>query len=178
MKEITTDVKVLYDGTFLRFVHHEIEIEVDPPMKASRQFVLHPGGVCVIPVTNEGKIVLVEQYRKPIEQMLLEIPAGKIDPGEDTLTTAKRELEEETGYTANDWQKLGEIVPAPGYSDEILYLYLAKDLKSGAQNLDHGEFVNCKEFSFDEIEKLIYENKLQDAKTISAIFLAKKSLSE
>ena len=82
MKERTISTTILHDGKFLKFVHHDIEIEVDPPIKAIRQFVLHPGGVCVIPITDEGKIVLVEQYRKPVEQYILEIPAGRIDPGE------------------------------------------------------------------------------------------------
>jgi ADP-ribose pyrophosphatase len=176
VKERTISTTILHDGKFLKFVHHDIEIEVDPPIKAIRQFVLHPGGVCVIPITDEGKIVLVEQYRKPVEQYILEIPAGRIDPGEDTLDTAKRELQEETGYTAKNWEKLGELLPCPGYSNEILYLYLAKKLSPGDQNLDFGEFVTCHEFSFKEIKKLILENKLQDAKTISAIFMAEALL--
>ena len=178
MKEKTLNIKTLHEGKFLKFVHHDIEIDVDPPIQAVRQFLLHPGGVCIVPVTKEGKIILVEQYRKPIEQSILEIPAGKIDPGEDTLKTAQRELEEETGYSSNEWQKLGEIVPCPGYSNEILHIYIAKNLKPGKQNLDFGEFVTCHEFSFDEIKKLILENKLQDAKTISAIFLAEKILTD
>lgn len=176
MKEKTLNTKILHDGKFLKFVHHDIEIESDPPIKAIRQFVLHPGGVCVVPVTNEGKIVLVKQYRKPVEEYLLEIPAGKIDPGEDTLITAQRELQEETGYQAEEWEKLGEIFPCPGYSDETLHLYLAKKLSPGDQNLDFGEFVTCHELSLKEIRKLILENKIQDAKTISAVFLAEASL--
>ena len=174
MKERTLSTKTLHDGSFLKFVHHDIEIEVDPPIKAIRQFVLHPGGVCIVPVTAEGKIILVEQYRKPVEQVILEIPAGKIDAGEETLTTAKRELKEETGYSSEDWQKLGEIVPCPGYSNELLHIYLAQKISPGQQDLDFGEFVNCKEFTLAEIKELIFENKIQDAKTISAIFLSEK----
>ncbi len=171
MKERSINSEIIYEGKFLKFVHHDIEIETEPPIKAIRQFVLHPGGVCVIAITNENKIVLVQQYRKPIEKAIWEIPAGKIDPGEDTISTAKRELQEETGYTAKTWRKLGEVVPCPGYSDEILYLYLAKDMTAGNQNLDHGELVNCQEFSFDEIKEFIKTNKIQDAKTISALYL-------
>jgi ADP-ribose pyrophosphatase len=177
VKEKTLGTKMLHDGKFLKFIHHDIEIESDPPLQAIRQFIMHPGGVCVVPITDEGKIVLVEQFRKPVERYVLEIPAGKIDPGEDTLVTAKRELQEETGFQAEEWHKLGEIIPCPGYSDEILYLYLAKKLSPGDQNLDLGEFVTCQEFSFHDVKKLILENKIQDAKTISAIFLAEKLIT-
>jgi ADP-ribose pyrophosphatase len=178
MIEKTTSQKMLHDGKFLKFVHHEIEIENDPPIKGIRQFILHPGGVCVLAITKENKIVLVEQYRKPVEQKLLEIPAGKIDPGEETLITAKRELQEETGYSAQTWVDLGQILPCPGYSNEILYLYLAKDLTHGQQNLDHGEIITCHELEFNEIREMIVSNQIQDAKTISALFIAEKYINE
>ena len=177
MKEKTTDIKILHDGKFMKFVHHDIEIEVDPPLKATRQFVLHPGGVCIIAVTNDGKIIMEEQYRKPIEQIFLEIPAGKIDPGEDIFETAKRELKEETGYSSDEWKKLGELIPCPGYSTEILHVYLAKNVIPGERDLDYGEFINCKEYSLAELQELIATNKLQDAKTISALALAQKDLT-
>ena len=178
MKEKTLSTRVIHEGKFLNFVHHDIEIESDPPIKAFRQFVTHPGGVCVVALTNENKVVLVEQYRKPVEQFLLEIPAGKAEPGEDTLLTAKRELQEETGYTAEHWEKLGEVLPCPGYSTEILYLYFAKNLRSGDQNLDHGELINCHEFSLVEIKEKIISNEIQDAKTISAVMLLEKVLGK
>jgi ADP-ribose pyrophosphatase len=176
VEEKTLNTKMLHNGKFLKFIHHDIEINTNPPIKSSRQFVIHPGGVCIVPVTNDGKIVLVEQFRKPVEQHILEVPAGRIDPGEDTLDTAKRELKEETGYVAEEVYKLGEILPCPGYSTEILHIYIAKKLSPGDQNLDFGEFVTCHEFSLNEIKKLILENKIQDAKTISAIFMAEASL--
>jgi len=175
--EKTETSVLLYKGRFLDFVEHDVIIEANDPLPAKRQFFIHPGGVCVVPMHDDGRIVLVKQFRKPLERVFLEIPAGKIDPGEtDTLNTGKRELQEETGYTAKTWIKLGQIIPCPGYCTEILHLYLAKDLEAGSQNLDHGEFVEVVELKIDEAIKMIHRNEIQDSKTINAIFMAKHYL--
>lgn len=177
MHEKTLSSKLLYKGKFLDFKEDVVEIDTEPKIESFRQYMIHPGGVCIIPVLDDGRIVLEKQFRKPIEQILYEIPAGKIDPGEnDPLGTAKRELQEETGYTAETWIDLGIIYPCPGYSTEILYLYLAKDLKAGEQNLDHGELIDIEIMSLEEIENKIYNGEIRDSKTINGIFLAKKYL--
>ena len=177
MHEKTISSKLLYQGKFLEFKEDKIEIDTEPKIEGFRQYLVHPGGVCIIPVLDNGDIILEKQFRKPLEKIILEIPAGKIDPGEtDTLETAKRELQEETGYTAETWIDLGLIYPCPGYSTEVLQLYLAKDLKAGKQNLDYGELIELETLSLEEIEKKIHNGEIRDGKTITGIFLAKKYL--
>jgi ADP-ribose pyrophosphatase len=176
--EKTLSSKLLYKGKFLDFVEHQVEIDVQPPQIASRQFFIHPGGVCVLPILDDNKFVLVKQYRKAIDQILIEIPAGKIDPGEtDTLETAKRELLEETGYRANTWINMGELIPCPGYCTEKLYLYFAKDLVPGEQDLDEGEFVEPLIIDCDTAVDMIYDGQIRDSKTVNAIFMSTKYLS-
>ena len=177
MYEKTISSRIIHKGKFLDFKEDIVEIDTEPKIESFRQYMVHPGGVCIIPVLDDGKIVLEKQFRKPIEQIIYEIPAGKIDPGEkDPLGTAKRELQEETGYTAGTWIDLGIIYPCPGYSTEILHLYLAKDLKAGEQNLDHGELIDLVTLSLEEIETKIHNGEIRDGKTISGIYLAKQHL--
>jgi len=175
MYEKTISSKIIHRGKFLDFKEDIIEIEnTGETVHGVRQYMVHPGGVCIIPVLEDGKIVLEKQFRKPLEKSILEIPAGKIDPGEhDKLETAKRELQEETGYTAGSWTYLGEIYPCPGYSTEVLYIYLAEDLVPGDQCLDYGEFIELEYLSLKEIEEKIAIGESPDSKTISAIFLYK-----
>src|SRR5207253_4243761 len=108
---------------------------------ATREFVLHPGAVMMIPLLDDGRIVLERQYRYPVRQVLIEFPAGKIDRGEDLLACAQRELLEETGYTASEWAYAGKLAHCVGYSDEMIHIYFARGLTAGAAQLDHGEFV-------------------------------------
>lgn len=177
MIEKTISSRIIHHGKFLNFREDIVEIDADPVIEATRQYIIHPGGVCIIPVLDDGRIVLEKQFRKPLDQVILEIPAGKIDPGEDdTLETAKRELQEETGYTATEWIDLGLIYPCPGYSTETLYLYLAKGLTEGPQNLDYGELIELEILSLEEIENKIHHGEIRDSKTINGIYLAKKYL--
>lgn len=178
MIEKTIDSRVLHKGLFLDFVEHDIEIEnTEPLIKSKRQFFLHPGGVCVVPILDNDKIVLVRQFRKAVEKTLLEIPAGKIDPGEtENIATAKRELREETGYTAKTWVDLGEIVACPGYCSEILYMFLAKDLIPGEQDLDHGEVVEKVILPIQEAKEMVFKGEITDAKTISALLLCEQHI--
>ncbi|AFZ04166.1 NUDIX hydrolase [Calothrix sp. PCC 6303] len=140
--------------------------------------IRHPGGALVIPVTNEGKLVLVRQYRFAVGGRVLEFPAGTIEPMEEPLETVKREIQEETGFSANKWQKLGEFILAPGYSDEIIYAFLAQDLTKlempPQQDDDEDIEVLC--WTPQELEKAILEGQPVDAKSISSFFLARPFL--
>jgi len=151
------------------------QIEYDSGNKAVREVAEHPGGAVVVPVTNDGKIVMVTQHRFPMNEVLLELPAGKLNKDEDPFICAVRELEEETGYKSNNVKELGSIYTTPGYSTEKLWIYLAKDLKPGNHNREEGEFgMQVLELSFDEIENKIHSGDIVDSKTICGIFLAKK----
>ena len=151
------------------------QIEYDSGNKAVREVAEHPGGAVVVPVTEDGKIVMVTQHRFPMNKVLLELPAGKLNKGENPFVCAVRELEEETGYKSENVRELGSIYTTPGYSTEKLWIYLAKDLKQGNHNREEGEFgMEVFEFSLDEIEKKISNGEIVDGKTICGIFLAKK----
>jgi ADP-ribose pyrophosphatase len=137
--------------------------------ESTREVINHPGGVAVVAFKDKDTILLVEQFRKPIESNLLELPAGKLEYGEDPETCGIRELEEETGYKAKSFSYLGKIVTSPGFCDEYIYLYKAEDLFLGNMNLDEDEFLNVKELSLDEVKENIVNGKIIDAKTICAI---------
>lgn len=140
--------------------------------------VRHPGGALAVPVTPEGKLVLVRQYRFAVQGRILEFPAGTLEPDEEPLATVKREIEEETGYSAKKWDKLGEFFLAPGYSDEIIYAFLARDLEKldtpPAQ--DEDEDIETVLLTPEELEKAILEGEPVDAKSISSFFLARPFL--
>ncbi|MGL5510340.1 MAG: NUDIX hydrolase [Microcoleaceae cyanobacterium] len=140
--------------------------------------VRHPGGALCVPVTNEGKLVLVRQYRFALAGRLLEFPAGTVEKHEDPAETIKREIEEETGYRAHTWQKLGQFPLAPGYSDEIIYAFLAKDLEKLATPPDQDEDEDMETILMtpDELEAAILRGDPIDSKTISSFFLARPYL--
>lgn len=138
---------------------------------AIREVAVHPGGAVVIPVKEDGKIILVKQFRYPIQDWLIEFPAGKLDVNENPLICATRELEEETGYKAGEITKLGEILTAPGYCTEILHIYKAIGLVPGNHNREEGELgMEIFEYSIDEINKMILNGEITDAKTIAGMF--------
>jgi ADP-ribose pyrophosphatase len=141
--------------------------------------IRHPGGALAVPVTPEGKLVLVRQYRFAVQGRLLEFPAGTIEPNEDPATTIKREIEEETGYRAQSWKKLGEFFLAPGYSDEIIYAYLAQDLErlDTPPNQDDDEDIETVLMTPQELEQAILHGEPVDAKSISSFFLARRFLN-
>lgn len=145
--------------------------------QAYREIVEHNGAAAIVPITNEGKVVMVEQYRYPMGRAVLEIPAGKIDEGEaDPAAAAERELEEETGYTAEVLQYLGKISPSVAYTEEIIHLYAAIGLIPGETQFDTDEAIDIIEYDFDEIYRMAAEGKLVDVKTIAGIFMAKEQL--
>ncbi|MBW4573535.1 MAG: NUDIX hydrolase [Tolypothrix carrinoi HA7290-LM1] len=140
--------------------------------------IRHPGGALAVPVTPEGKLILVRQYRFAIQGRILEFPAGTVEPGEEPQETIRREIEEETGYRANKWEKLGEFFIAPGYSDEIIYAFLAQDLEKldtpPAQEED--EDIETVFFTPEELEEAILDGQAIDAKSISSFMLARPFL--
>lgn len=164
--------EVVYEGTFLKVQLDTVEL---PDGKhATREFIRHPGAVVILPVFDDGKVLLERQFRYPVNQVFIEFPAGKIDPGENPLDCAKRELEEETGYTASSWQFLCTIHNAIGYADEHLDLYIARGLKAGERKLDEGEFLEIFTTTVPEMLDSIREGKITDVKTIIGAFWLEK----
>ncbi len=146
------------------------EIEYDSGNKGVREVAIHPGGAVVVPVKDDGKIVFVRQYRYPLNKFLYELPAGKLEKGEDPYTCAERELTEETGYSAKEITKLGAIFTTPGFCSEILHIYLAKNLTPGNHNREEGEYgMEVYEFTMDEINRMISDGGISDSKTICGI---------
>lgn len=144
----------------------------------SWECIRHPGGSMAVPVTAQGQFVLVRQYRFAMQGRLLEFPAGTVEKGETPLVTIQREIQEETGYKAATWRNLGQFPNAPGYSDEIIYAYLATDLDklTEAPQLDEDEDIEVVLMSAAELEKAILEGTPIDAKSIAAFYMAKSYL--
>lgn len=136
---------------------------------ATREYIQHCNAVCILPFLNNGNILLEKQYRYPFDEILYELPAGKIDKNENKENAAIRELEEETGYHANTLEYLGCIYPSCAYTNEIIYLYVAKDLVKTKQHLDENEFIEILEISLNEFNDFVKSNKLKDAKSICAL---------
>lgn len=166
---------VLYEGKVFDLKVDEIEYETGN--RGIREVALHPGGAVAVPLTEEGKIVIVEQFRYPFQKKLLELPAGKLDKGEDPMECAVRELEEETGYKPGGVKKLGEIYTAPGYCTEVLHLYLMQELKEGNHNREEGESgMVVHELTLDEIEKKIKEGAIVDSKSICGMYFLRNQI--
>lgn len=143
-------------------------IELSDGKKSFREVVKHTGGVVILAVKNT-KILMVKQFRYPLKEVLLELPAGKLEIGEDPFFAAKRELEEETGYCANNWTDLGFVYTSPGYSDEKLYLYKAEDLEFTQCHPDEGEILEPLELEISDVIKKINNGEINDAKTLCAL---------
>lgn len=137
---------------------------------ATREFVVHPGAVLIVPLLDDGRLVLERQFRYPVGRVMLEFPAGKIDEGESPLVTAQRELKEEAGYIASTWKPLGTIHPEIGYSTEFIDLYEASGLTHVGQGLDEGEFLDVVTMTEDELLVTFDCGGLTDSKTIAALF--------
>ena len=137
-----------------------------------REVVLHPGGVTVIPIDEDGYVYCVRQYRYSVSEHTLELPAGKMESGEDPKQCAVRELSEETGISASTLIDLGIIYPSPGFCKETIYIYMARDLTFGKAHPDENEFVELEKIHFDELIKKVMNNEIKDAKTIIAILKA------
>ena len=173
-KTVATDL--LFEGKIISLRVEEVELP--DGKRAKRELVDHPGAVAIIPITDEGKLILVEQYRKALNRSIIEIPAGKIEPGEDIEWTAIRELEEETGFGSNQFSYLQSFATSPGFANEIIHIFVAQGLykidKPAAG--DEDEFIHMIECTIEEAEEMVLDERIYDAKTAFAILHAKKLL--
>ena len=163
----------IYNGKVIDVVRDEVEISTG--RHSFREVVKHSGGVVIVAVkkrSDDPTILLVKQFRYPIKQVVYELPAGKLEKGEDPDFACKRELEEETGYRAANWQSLGYINTSPGFCDEKLYLYIASDLEFVGEHPDEGEIIKAYEYKLSDVKKMILNGGINDAKTICAIYRA------
>lgn len=177
LKEQQVKSDLLYDGRIIKLYNDEIRLP--DGNKAYREYVKHPGGVCVVPLTENNEVMLVRQYRYVYGKEIIEIPAGKRDgKNEDILLGAKRELKEELGIEAENFYFLGEMYPTPGYTDEILFMFAATSLTFGETNPDEDEFVEPERIHIDTLVDMIMDGEIKDAKTIGAVLKTKKLLDE
>jgi ADP-ribose pyrophosphatase len=146
--------------------------------ESTREYIVHPGAVVIIPVFENGDLLLERQHRYPLHRDFIELPAGKIDPGEDDLTCAMRELEEETGYTASEWRAIATIYPCIGYSDERLAFYLARGLKPGIHGRDPDEFLEILRVPFGEAMDWLRNGRICETKTVTGLFWLEKILQQ
>ena len=161
---------VVYTGTF--FELHRDVVRLPDGKEAMRDYIRHPGAVAIVALTADDRVVLERQHRYSLRREFIEIPAGKLEPGEPHLETAKRELLEETGHAAAEWTRLGVIHNAIGYSDEAIELWLATGLEKREANLDAGEFLEVFSLSFEEALAMARDGRISDAKTIVGLFWA------
>ena len=176
LQEKQTATEEIFDGIIL----HVVRDTVDLPNGHSsvREVIRHIGAVCVIPVTENNEVIVERQYRYPLDRVILEIPAGKLDsPDEDRLSATQRELREETGYSADEWMNIGDFHPAPAYSDEYITMYLARGLHKGKQDLDADEFLNVYTIPLKDLVDDVMSGKISDAKTQVAVLKAARILN-
>lgn len=173
-EEKTLDTQRIYEGAIINLRRDKVTVENGT---SYREIIEHNGGAVLAAVTDEGKMVMVRQYRKPAERVMLEVPAGKIDAGETPLETARRELKEETGYTPSEVEYMTEFYPSVGYSEEVLYLYLCTGLTAGETCPDENEALDILEMDIDELYQMVMRAEIRDAKTIVAIMMV-RSLAE
>ena len=168
--EKTLEEEEIYKGKIINVVKQRVKL---PNGKESfREIVKHPGAVAILAYKDEDTVLLIKQFRKAIDKDIFEIPAGKIEKGEDIESSALRELEEETGYKAKKMEYLGKIVTSPGFSDEYIYIYKAFNLCKGKDGLeDEDEFIDLMEISIDKLKEYIKDGKVIDGKTISAVMM-------
>lgn len=145
-------------------------VELPNGKTASREIVKHPGAVAILAIGEDGRIPVVHQYRAACEELLIEIPAGKLEPGEPLLEAAKRELAEETGYQAAEWRKLISVFTSPGFANEIIHVFVAKGLTVGEQQLDEDEFIQLEHISKQQARQLLAEGRIRDSKTACALY--------
>ena len=172
MDETTVDSKLVFEGKILNLKVDTVNLPNG--RQAVREVVVHPGAVAVVAVTDADELVLIKQFRYPVGQVIWEIPAGKLEKGEDPLSCAQRELAEETGHGAEQWKHLSTFFTTPGFSDEIMYVYLASGLHTDKQTADDDEFIEPHYISFAEALRMISDGEIKDAKSIAGILLADK----
>ena len=174
LKEKKLSSELIYKGKIIDV--YKDKVVCPNGHESVREYVSHCRASCVMALTDDGKFLVEKQYRYPYDEVIFEFPAGKCDKGEDPLITAKRELEEETGYQADQWYYLGRIHNAIGYSDEHLEFFLAKGLKAGDRHLDEGECLEVYRLPFKEVKEMTLNGDITDVKTIIGVFWLEKYL--
>ena len=167
LTEETVKKNYIYNGKIINLRRDDALLPDGNP--CIREVVEHPGGVCVAALTDDNELLFVRQFRYPYMDILLELPAGKLEKGEDPLPAGKRELVEETGFDAAEYEFLGKFYPSCGYTDEIIYLYMAKNLVFKGQHLDEDEFINIEKIPLEKAAEMVLNNEIPDGKTQAAI---------
>lgn len=175
LTEKRIDGELKYEGVIVNVVLDRAELCDGRIVR--REVVEHPGGVTVLPVDADGYCYCVRQYRYPFGKLMLEAPAGKLEKGEDPLECAIRELSEETGFTAEKMTYMGACCTSPGFSTEVLHIYLATGLSAGESHPDDGEFLSVEKHHIDELTKLVMNGEIDDGKTIIAVLKARQILN-
>ena len=176
LTEKKIDGRVMYDGNFITVCKDNVLLP--DGSTSTREYITHPGAVAMLALLDNGKLVMERQYRYPLHREIIELPAGKIDEGEDILRCAQRELLEETGYVASEWTHLTTAWPCVGYADERIEYFLARGLKHEGSKLDDGEFLEVFELSLAEALEWVRDGRINDSKTIVGLFWLEKALKE
>ena len=177
LREVQLSSEDVFDGVILHVKKDAVRLPNGHI--SSREVIRHVGAVCVIPITENGEVIVERQYRYPYDTVITEIPAGKLDSRqEDRLSAAKRELREETGLSADEWTELGGFYPAAAYSDEYITMYMATKLHEGARELDEDEFLNIVKVPIEELIEDVMSGRIPDAKTQTAILKAARILGK
>jgi len=162
--------ELLYAGRVFKLMRENITLENG--VTTSLDIVRHPGASAMVPIYDTNTVLLIKQYRHAVGGFIWEVPAGTLNDSEAPLECAKRELVEETGFSAETWEKLGEITPVPGYSDERIHVFLASDLRPARQNLDSDEVLSVHKIKLNDVIDMVNKGEIQDSKTISSLFMA------
>jgi ADP-ribose pyrophosphatase len=176
LQEIPLSSESVFDGVLLKV--HRDAVRLPDGSNGIREYIRHPGAVLIVAQQPDRRLLLVRQYRYALGRSVLEMPAGRIEPGEDLDTCARRELVEETGFEARDWQHLGTVHPCLGYSDERIEIFLARDLTEVGARPDEDEFLQILSMDLDALEEAVRAGEITDAKTLCALFLAGPSLKQ
>lgn len=176
LEEKTLSSEQKFDGKVVKLFVDQVELENGET--ASREVIKHPGGVCILPLDEDNNVLMVRQFRYPTNKVLLEIPAGKMEYGEDHRECGLRELKEETGCTCDEFTYLGNLIPTPAYDNEVIHMYLARGLHGGEQKLDDDEFLDVEKIPLDKAAEMVMNNEIADAKTQIALLKTKIMLSK
>lgn len=174
LEEKTISSEMMYDGKIVKLLRDSVELENGKT--ALREVIKHPGGVGIVPLDEDNNVLMVRQFRYPHGKVLLEIPAGKLEYGENPRECGLRELKEETGCTCDSFEYLGNLIPTPAYDTEVIHMYLARGLHSGEQNPDEDEFLEIEKIPLEKAVEMIMNNEIADAKTQIALLKTAKML--